>query len=301
MPEINELKPEDFMELVDVPNFQNLQTQEKDAHLSSIDHIKFVRKAIAKVRSKNVNYLTKPMRSEVKKEAEELTGKEVILSVSLSAPVTGTPIQEFLVLSTQPLTALKDAFYCVQDQAPIDLSRPDETASSATQSAVNTSGFFFIDGVFYNDTRNAENKDYATEIANWMKSGSSPYWSPQPIKIAQMQDTKFEDLIVQVGKKYLYCHRAKCEHLITITAVRAIAPDDDLLTSSYPILIYQAKYRQRKCTICERNVAKWITSGDSFSIEDPSYYCTECYNMAHRNEGGSTVRTGFKTLPYLHD
>ena len=106
---------------------------------------------------------------------------------------------------------------------------------------------------------------------------------------------------MQIGKKYLYCHRGHCEHVITITDIRTIIEGDDQNLNAYPKQIYQAKYRQRRCTICDRTVAKWITSGDTFSVEDPSYYCQECFDMAHTNEDGSLRNTGFKILPYLHD
>lgn len=295
------MRSEEFVDTVDIPSHAELQKRENEANLLAMEHIKFVRKAISKVRSKNVNYLSNNIPTESKKDPENLSGKVVVLSIAVCAPLTGTPTQEFLVHSIQPLTVLKDALYCIQDQAPIDLTVAPVEATMDESQSPNTSGFFFIEGTFYNDTRKPENKDYATGIANWMESGASTYWSSQPTAIAAMQDTKFEDLTLQVGKKYLYCHRSKCEHVIIVNSIRALSQQDEQNANSYPVLIYQAKHRQRKCTICDRNMAKWITSGDSFSIEDPSYYCSECYEMAHNNEGGSTARTGFKTLPYLHD
>lgn len=295
------MRSEEFVDTVDIPSHAELQKRENEANLQAMEHLKFVRKVITKVRSKSVNYLAKNTPAYAKKDSDNLSGKVVVLSIAVCAPLTGITVQEFLVHSLQPLTVLKDALYCIQDQAPVDLTAaPVEGAADESQSH-NTSGFFFIEGTFYNDTRKEENKDYATTIANWMASGASTYWSSQPTAIAAMQDTKFEDLTLQIGKKYLYCHRAKCEHVFIVNSIRALSQQDEQNSSVYPILIYQAKYRQRKCTICDRNMAKWITSGDSFSIEDPSYYCSECYEMAHNNEGGSTARTGFKTLPYLHD
>ena len=295
------MRTEEFIESVEIPSYSELQKRENEANLRAIEHIKFVRKAISKVRSKNVNYLSKSIPTQTKKEPELFNGKQVLLSIAVSAPLTGTPTQEFLVHSFQPLSVLKDALYCIQDQSPIDLTNAPVEGTTEATSTTNSSGFFFIEGTFYNDKRDPDNVDYAAEIANWMASGASAYWSSQPTQMATMEDTKFEELTLQVGKKYLYCHRAKCEHIISVNSIRAVSPQDEQNMNAYPILVFQAKHRQRKCSICDRNMAKWITSGDSFSIEDPSYYCTECYDMAHRNEGGSTSRTGFKTLPYLHD
>lgn len=300
-PEIHDMRSEEFTETVEVPSFSDLQKQETEANLLAMEHIKFVRKAISKVRSKNVNYLSRNVVSESEKAPENFAGKVALLSIAVCAPLSGTPTQEFLVHSLQPLTVLKDALYCVQDQAPQDLTTAPGEGTMDAQPPTNTSGFFFVEGTFYNDTRKPDNTDYATGIAQWMASGESAYWASQTTSIEAMQDAKFEDLTLQVGKKYLYCHRAKCEHVIIVNSIRALSPQDEQNKHAYPILIYQAKHRQRKCTICDRNVAKWITSGDSFPIEDPAYYCSECYEMAHSNEGGTTSRTGFKTLPYLHD
>lgn len=294
-PEFHEMGTEEFTTLVQIPDFQQLVQQESNSNLIAMDHIKFVRKAITKVRSKHVNYLSKTIAAERKRDFQALTGGEVLLSIAFYPPHSTSVMQEFLVLSTQPLTALKDVCYCLQDQAPVDVP------SNGSSEAANTSGFFFIDDTFYVDNRKRENVDYAAPIISWMKSGSSAYWSAQNVKSANMEDTKWEDLSVQIGKKYLYCHRARCEHIIVVTDVRQLTALDEADASSYPKQIFQARYRQRRCTICDRTLAKWITSEDSFSIEDPSYYCADCFDMAHKNEDGSVNQTGFKLLPYLHD
>jgi len=294
-PEFHDMGTEEFTSLVQIPDYHQLVQQESSSNLIAMDHIKFVRKAITKVRSKHVNYLSKSITSERKSDFVPLTGSEVLLSIALYPPQSTSIIQEFLVLSTQPLSALKDVFYCLQDQAPVDVP------ANGSSDSLNVSGFFFIDDTFFVDSRNSENVDYATPIIKWMQSGSSPYWLGQSVKRSNMQDTKFEDLSIQIGKKYLYCHRAKCEHIIVVTDIRQFTASDDPNASSYPKQIFQARYRQRRCTVCDRTLAKWITSEDAFSIEDPSYYCSPCFDMAHKNEDGTVNQTGFKLLPYLHD
>ena len=57
-------------------------------------------------------------------------------------------MQEFLVLGSQPLTALKDAFYCLKDFYSA------ETEKSA-------SSYFLIENTFYNDLRDESVQDYS--------------------------------------------------------------------------------------------------------------------------------------------
>lgn len=297
--EAADMGAEEFVSGEKIPDFQTLVQREAEAQLRSMDHIKFVRKVINKVRNKNVNYMSKGM-EEKSIEVKPLSSDDVLLSVALYPCHSMSMIQEYLVLGSQKLTELKDVLYCLQDES-VENNEVD-TAPSALVSTKNTSGFFFFGDTFYNDTRLATNTDYATPIIEFIDQGRSPYWSLfAPFKATVMENTTFNDLTLQVGKKYLYCHRARCEHIIVVTAIRQILPSDDQNANSYPKQIYQSKHRQRKCTICDRTVAKWITTDDTFSIENPSYYCAECFDMAHRHHNGTLNNTGFKLLPYLHD
>lgn len=293
----NEMTTEELMNRVQIPEFEQLCQKETEAPLLAMEHIKFVRSAISKVRAKHVNYLATAIEEE-KPPFRQLEGNDVLLSVSFYPPHSTAQVQEFLVLSSQLLTTLKDLFYCVQDQTP---KKEAAASSNSMDEDKPTSGYFFINGTFYNDTRHANNSDYATSTMNWMESGVSSFWASQPPEAAVMEHTLFQDLSIQIGKKYLYCHRGQCEHAVVFTAIREFTDLDDRNANVYPKQIYQSKYKQRRCTICDKTVAKWITINDSFSIEDPSYYCNDCFDMAHRNEDGSIIESGFKLLPYLHD
>jgi len=72
---------------------------------------------------------------------------EVVLSVGLYRPGRLTKIQEYLVLGSQKLTALRDKLYCLSD---LMLDGPDTK-----------SGYFFIENVFYNDARASNALDYS--------------------------------------------------------------------------------------------------------------------------------------------
>jgi hypothetical protein len=71
-------------------------------------------------------------------------------------------VKEFVVLSNQFLTSLRDAFRCVSDIiSPMDCSHKPDIHASLNQADHYTSGFMYINEVFYNDMRLAANFDYS--------------------------------------------------------------------------------------------------------------------------------------------
>ncbi|CAG8618880.1 11548_t:CDS:2 [Gigaspora rosea] len=96
---------------------------------------------------------------------------DVILSVAFyNQSKTSTRTQEFLVLGSQPLTALRDAFYCLRDfykLEPWEQPKPT-TILNATNRKMSPS-YFFIENVFYNDLRDPRAVDYSKNIIEWVK------------------------------------------------------------------------------------------------------------------------------------
>lgn len=82
------------------------------------------------------------------REAEPLDPKEIVLSVAIY-DTKGKAIksQEYFVLGSQPLTALRDRLYCLNDHI---LDGPSTKSS-----------YFFIENTFYNDTRYPNAMDYS--------------------------------------------------------------------------------------------------------------------------------------------
>ncbi len=71
--------------------------------------------------------------------ASSLTFKQdLILHVTIYHSFTGKKSQEFIVLGSQKLSALKDKIYCVSDHL---------------EEKADTSSYFFINNTFYNDLR----------------------------------------------------------------------------------------------------------------------------------------------------
>jgi hypothetical protein len=69
--------------------------------------------------------------------------------------------QEFLVLGSQPLTALKDRVYCLQNK---QLDGPHTPSS-----------FFFIEGKFYNDLRDPRAISYSESVSIIHYANFLPY------------------------------------------------------------------------------------------------------------------------------
>jgi snRNA-activating protein complex subunit 3 len=91
-------------------------------------------------------------------EEEAVESTEIVLVVELYHGLKKhTKTQEFLVLGSQPLTALRDRLYCLTDEL-------------AQEAKLNVpSGYFLIEDVFYNDMRNPKAIDYSEPIIKWTR------------------------------------------------------------------------------------------------------------------------------------
>lgn len=102
---------------------------------------------------------------------------------------------------------MKDRIYCIQDHIASDLNI--------------RSGYFFIENVFYDDTRFPENKIYSKYIIDWVKLNQRIKEPRLGVYTSQkMEDSCFNDLTIRLGAHYLYCHQGNCEHLIVFNNIR---------------------------------------------------------------------------------
>lgn len=77
-----------------------------------------------------------------------------------------TRMQEFLVLGNQPLTALRDAFYCLRDFYKVTpWEKPVQNSIVNSTEKKTSSSYFFIEKVFYNDLRDPRAIDYSEYVA----------------------------------------------------------------------------------------------------------------------------------------
>ncbi|KFK44722.1 hypothetical protein AALP_AA1G294600 [Arabis alpina] len=222
---------------------------------------------------------------------------EVILCVEIRNS-GNVKTQEFLVLGRQTLTELKDKIHCLTDQVMEKAGTYD------------SSGYFLVEDVFYNDLRNPSATDYSKPILDWLwdsKDEALTKWEciltgevkkKQKAVLgeagsmdlprfgsADMQSTRFCDLRFRLGASYLYCHQGDCKHTIVIRDMRLSHQEDIQNKAAYPRLMYQHKPRMQKCSVCKIKRATRFAVDDKWAKENPCYFCDTC--LALYLKGGS--------------
>ncbi|KAJ7967884.1 snRNA-activating protein complex subunit like [Quillaja saponaria] len=257
----------------------------------------------------------KPVKSLSIQEYIPVMYPEVVLSVEVYHNVRKwVKTQEFLVLGRQTLTALRDKIYCSMDQVMQKAGQHDP------------SGYFLIEDNFYNDLRDPFAIDYSKPILDWLKNSKEEAlrkWEciitgelqqkqkaiMGDVSVTQlpnftavdMQKIRFCDLRFRLGAGYLYCHQGDCNHTIVIRDMRLIHPDDVRNQAAYPIITFQHKLRIQKCCVCKIFRATRVTVDDKWSLENPGYFCDECFSLLHEAEDGSLLYTDFLEYDYHHD
>ncbi|XP_055308965.1 snRNA-activating protein complex subunit 3 [Sitodiplosis mosellana] len=197
--------------------------------------------------------------------------------------------QEFVVLGRQELTELRDKIYCHCQFGPFkDISNDFESIKNQETEPpeeTNTNreddfGFFFIADTFYNDDRTTKT-DYTKEIREWMSRRDDI----GPAQVKSMQNVKFEDLNVRVGYPQLYRHYVNCEHIISFTDIRLLAPDDSLKSTDYPLLRCVSSSKMTLCQVCGIIEATFTVKKSNAHIQDPVFLCRNCLISFHYIDG----------------
>ncbi|CAG8578447.1 8635_t:CDS:10 [Paraglomus brasilianum] len=219
-----------------------------------------------------------------------ITKPEVVLSVAFyDHHNPASRMQEFLVLGSQPLTALKDAFYCLKDFYSA------ETEKSA-------SSYFLIENTFYNDLRDEGVQDYSKTIIDWLSHQSEETKAKLgPYRSNTMHETKFEELTIRLNQPYLFCHRGDCQHALIFRDLRLLHDGDEQDYNAYPKAVFRCKISRSKCKMCLQRPAQFTTLNDYLSGECPAYFCETCYNQFHYDENGTLLYDSFQVFPYVHE
>ncbi|CAH1760466.1 2097_t:CDS:2 [Entrophospora sp. SA101] len=152
---------------------------------------------------------------------------EIIYSVAFyNQGKPSSRMQEYLVLGSQPLSILRDVFYCIRDfYKPENNIGGNLNVSLNNEERKNPSSYFFIEDVFYNDLRELDAIDYSKH----QEPGLALYHS------ARMEKTLFRDLSIKLNKPYLFLHQDDCQHAVVFRDIRVVAINDFLAgeTPSY--------------------------------------------------------------------
>ncbi|BDA46278.1 snRNA-activating protein complex subunit 3 [Coccomyxa sp. Obi] len=258
--------------------------------------------------------LEKPHMAANEQHAEEgLPDDEVLLTVGILRYGQSYRMQEFIVAGSQRLTDLRDALVC-----------PADVNLRALGIAV-PSGYFYIEGTFYNDMRAPDSVDYSEPIISFCQQNNllPPPTTQQAdqearprgnlnlegvqdngrqavYKKADMHTTRFKDLgnlCIGFFPGYVYCHQGCCEHGLYFRDIRRIHPDDSHALSDYPIPVYQAQTRRQRCTVCATRFAVKVTYEDRLAPETPAFWCSECYEAIHYESSGR-LKYVHKVFPY---
>lgn len=206
------------------------------------------------------------------------------------------PDQVYEVISTLPLSALRDQIRCVADNRHNrEVSGdPDSVTHGRDAGHVYKSGYFYINETFYNDMRCHQNLDYSETIIKW---ASQQGRGIGPFKKSTVTET-FADLTIQLGYPYLYVHQGNCEHLLVFSDIRLIKSVDSSNLLDYPKFIHSNRRPHINCIFCKVNVAKWFVKDNDQMPEDPSFLCERCFRMFCYDTTGQK-KCDFKAYPFL--
>ncbi|XP_072050799.1 snRNA-activating protein complex subunit 3-like [Amphiura filiformis] len=205
--------------------------------------------------------------------------------------------REVLLLSTQKLKDIKKMITCVTDEALLaeECSECPDLPQDQRAKDVFKSSFFFIDDTFYVDESHPSCKDLSEPIRKWA-SGHRTGVSAD-MQVESMEDVTMESLNIRLGYPYLYCHQGECEHVFLFSDIRLMHDMDNKDLAGYPMMINKCEARRIHCIVCNVFTAKWITREDSFSPNDPSFFCNPCFRMLHYDADGKKLGS-FKAWPY---
>lgn len=214
--------------------------------------------------------------------------------------------QEIHMLGTNRLSELRDRIKCPADYSivgpgvdvPPWCSPQKKTCSKTVgklAKEVYKSGFFYVEGQFYNDTRWPDCFDYSLVIREWAAAAKRQLG---PFGTGVMQDTQVQDLEVRLGYPYVYVHQGDHEHVFSFVDVRLVSIDDQQRPTLYPLERSVGSQHSKMCMLCSVNVAKWVTTQNERVPEDPFFYCEECFKMFNYDKNNQKIGH-FQARPFV--
>lgn len=163
-----------------------------------------------------------------------------------------------------------------------------ENVAASSGATEPSSGFFFIEGVFYT----IGSVDYVTPIENWLRRGTraeqraratylgiptvADYWTNLPI-LKSMETTLLEDIELRLGVRYTHVHHGDVECLVFATDRRSFRshPREELC---YPLLhdIWTPSFTLPDCEVCDYHAATLVTSNTCQATQGHCVLCCAC-------------------------
>lgn len=178
------------------------------------------------------------------------------------------------LLGCQTLADLRDKISCIADHTIAKESSEDlENAVGPMAKDVYKSGFFYIEGTFYNDMRDPSNVDYSTVIFDWAHRRPAL----GPFTVSLMENCRIDSLCLRFGFPWVYKHQGGCEHLIVFSDARLMNCDDDCAKSVYPRIVRLKPKSSKLCMICGVYTVKWVTMEHERIPHNPCFFCDDCF------------------------
>ncbi|KAG8178430.1 hypothetical protein JTE90_019139 [Oedothorax gibbosus] len=235
---------------------------------------------------------------------EEVVKPEVVLSIQIFRPEKKVAVfqrsttqrnpgfnidQEFMVLGSQFLTELRDKIICISDEAiPGDYSEHPNMSVEVRCKDLYKSGFFYIDGVFYNDLRHKDCRDYSSKtIIKWAASREDR--GIGPFQKATMERTQFIDLNIQLGYPYVYVHQGNCEHLIVFSDLLMHSSHHSNNRNEYPRHAVLKQKKRTLCMVCQKHAVEWIVHDNKLLPQNPFFFCKQCFFSFNYDENNKKI------------
>eukprot|EP00918_Siedleckia_nematoides_P057782 GHVU01125984.1.p1 GENE.GHVU01125984.1~~GHVU01125984.1.p1 ORF type:complete len:477 (+),score=110.95 GHVU01125984.1:161-1591(+) len=209
------------------------------------------------------------------KELSQIADGQVVITVSFYQPVRGLKMAEFDMLGCQTLAELRDAFFCDED---VNFGGGQKYKGAC----------FFIDGVFYTDTRDPDAPDYARWVGDYLAKKT-----PEKIKQREgrtMHETEVGSLALVLNQRCAYLHQGDCEHRVTFTSIRRFDKSRDCpFVEGYPVRTYEPTTKTTMCQVCTVAVAERLIFNAALLPHNPMYLCRVCCDALLYDDQGNRV------------
>lgn len=186
-------------------------------------------------------------------------------------------VQKMEILSTSTLQELRESILCRMDDLPESIQGLKGTVQYSGDKRSTDSCFQIEDELYSEESGQGR---YAALLEKSLSAKASP---------AKMKDVHLHSLSICTGKLYWFLHQGNCEHLWTITSIRAMNKGDSengafprtsffaCASAVHPLAKWaQSKngglklaYTLDKCEMCKGNRATMILAGGSRFQSNP--------------------------------
>ncbi|KAI8972352.1 snRNA-activating protein of 50kDa MW C terminal-domain-containing protein [Pilobolus umbonatus] len=156
--------------------------------------------------------------------------------------------QEIEILGSSLLSDLRDSIYCLMDfSCKGDRKGREEEGVilNTTMKKLSTS-VFYMDHVFYIDTRAFEQEEYAGLIQRWLKMNKVK--KDFQYQIIPMHTAPLESITLPLNIPCAFIHQDTCEHMFMVRDIRLLKHAEP--HSEYPRTVHSYKYTRYKCSLC---------------------------------------------------